>query len=239
MRIRARNSETRATGTRVSRRTIFLAAAATPLLSRCSSDSNSDTSALTRLLVRSVDEISRGPSITLDEVASTPFASLGMRVGSGAQNMLILASRAAQSTVWTSASHIALEIQYGRVIRTAGLPHNLSGTTFPRSDPLANGVQGLGAAVSATRSADFTDRNAFGNEIDSTIAVTGPAEIEILGSRLKTIHAVERCTCPKLSWAFTNEFWIGSLDGRMWRSVQFVHPELDALEIELFRPPKV
>jgi hypothetical protein len=29
------------------------------------------------------------------------------------------------------------------------------------------------------------------------------------------------------------------MDGRMWRSVQYLHPELDAVEIELLRPPKV
>jgi hypothetical protein len=233
------NLETRRSGIVVCRRTVVFATAASPLLARCGSNPNSDTSSLSRLLMRSIDVFSAGRSVTLSEVTSTPFASLGVRVGSGAETMLILASGTAQSTVWTSGQHIALEIQSGRVVRTAGLPHNLSATVFSGSDPLAAGLENLRAAAPAKRSVDYSDRNAFGVEIDSTIAISGPAQIDILGTRLKTVRAVEQCSCQALSWTFTNEFWAGDLDRRMWRSVQFIHPELPALEIELFRPPRV
>lgn len=239
MKTRSRSPEMQVGRADISRRAALIAAATPPILSCCSSSPNSDTPSFTRFLFHSTDMFAIGRSVTLNEVTSTPFASLGMRVGSGAQTLLILATRSAQSTVWTGGPHIALEMQSGRVIRTVGLPHNLSGIAFPAPDPLAAGLRDLRAPTSASRTVDFADRDSFGDEVDSTIAVSGSAVIDILGTRLTTIHALEQCSCASLDWTFTNEFWAGSQDGRMWRSVQFIHPELDALEIELFRPPRV
>jgi hypothetical protein len=220
----------------VSRR-VALAGALAPLLARCSSDPNSDTAALTHMLAQSVDAFSGKSSVTLDEVAVTPFASLGVRLGSGPQTMLVLATHDGEATVWTSASHIALEVEYGRIQRTAGLPQNLSATVFTGSDPLA-ALPGLRAPADTVRSLDFSDRNAFGIVVNSTISPGGSADIDVLGTRIACIHAVERCTCKALNWTFTNEYWADIHAGRVWRSNQFIHPDLDVVEIELFRPPK-
>jgi hypothetical protein len=236
MRTRSSIPDVRARYSMVSRRAA-LAGALAPLLARCSSDPNSDTTGLTHMLAQSVGGLSGRSSVTLDEVAATPFASLGVRLGSGAQTMLVLATRDGDATVWTSASHIALEIQNGRIQRTAGLPQNLSATSFTGSDPLA-ALPGLRAPADTTRSLDFTDRNAFGIVVNSTISPVGPADIDILGTRIACIHAVEHCTCKALNWNFTNEYWADIHAGRVWRSNQFIHPDFDALEIELFRPPK-
>ncbi len=194
---------------------------------------------LTRLLGQSLGVVTGGSSITLAEVTGVPFASVGVRVGSGPQMLLVLATRSGQSTLWTSASHIALEIVSGRIVRTAGLPHNLSATVFSVSDPLDAGLQSLRAPASAKRSLDFEDRNLFGAIVDSIVAPAGPAEIDVLGVRVKCLHVVERCSCAALGWNFVNEYWAGAADGRVWRSTQYVHPDLDAVEVALFRPPRV
>ncbi|MGH6875903.1 MAG: YjbF family lipoprotein [Rhizomicrobium sp.] len=227
-----------ATRGRVSRR-VFFAAALAPLLARCSSDPNSDTAGLTRMLGQSFAGLTGKSSVTLKEVADTPFASLGVRVGSGAQTMLVLATRDGDSTVWTSASHIGLEMRRGRILRTAGLPQNLSATVFSGSDPLEAGVQNLHAPASAKRSIDLADRNAFGLVVESTVAPAGPADVDVLGTRIACVHAVERCICAALKWNFTNEYWADTGSGRVWRSTQFIDPDLDAVEIELFRPPEL
>jgi len=221
----------------VSRR-IVLASALAPLLACCSSDSNSDTAGLTRLLGQSLGIFSGASSVTLKDVQDTPFASLGLRVGSHAQTMLVLATQSGRSTVWTSSQHIALEIQSGRILRTAGLVQNLSGTTFSGADPLDAGLQNLHASAPAKRSVDFSDRNAYGIVVDSTVESAGPADVDILGTRIACVHAIERCTCPALGWNFTNEYWASAHNGIVWRSVQSIHPDFDPLEIELFRPPK-
>ncbi|HEY3636652.1 MAG TPA: YjbF family lipoprotein [Rhizomicrobium sp.] len=237
MRAKASGTSTPDSGLSVSRR-LVLAGALGPLLVRCSSDSNSDTAGLTQLLGRSLHVFSGADSVALKDVAGTPFASLGVRVGSGAQTMLVLATRSGESTVWTSSSHIALELQAGRILRTAGLTENLSGTTFSGSDPLGMGIRNLREPATLKRSLDFSDRNAYGVLVESTVTLNGPADVEILGTHIACVHATEQCTCKELGWNFTNEFWASAQTGLVWRSVQNIHPDFAPLEIEILRPPK-
>ncbi len=220
-------------------RRLVLAGAIAPLLARCSSDPNSDTAGLTRVLGQSLNVFSGGGSVSLKEVSDTPFASVGVRVGSGAQTMLVLATHAGLSTVWTSALHIALELQSGRIVRTAGFVENLSGTTFTGSDPLGAGLQNLRTTMPAKRSLDFTDRNAYGILVDSMIVPAGLADVDILGTQISCVHAFEHCSCSAFGWNFTNEYWANTQSGIVWRSVQYIHPDFDPLEIELLRPPRV
>lgn len=219
-------------------RRLVLAGAVVPLVARCSSDPNSDTAGLTRVLGQSLNVFSGGNSVSLKEVADTPFASIGVRVGAGAQTMLLLATKSGHSTVWTSASHIALELQSGRILRTAGLTENLSGTNFTGTDPLVAGLQNLRTPAPVKRSLDFSDRNAYGIIADSTLEPAGQAVVDILGTRVACVHAVERGTCPALGWNFTNEYWASAHNGIVWRTVQSIHPDFDPIEVELLRPPK-
>ncbi|MGH6890198.1 MAG: YjbF family lipoprotein [Rhizomicrobium sp.] len=215
---------------RPSRRALFAALAAAPVLARCSSASNSAAGPLAALF--------SGRSVPLKEVQDTPFASLGLRIGAGDQTMLVLATRIGSSDVWTSASQIALEIASGRILRTAGLPQNLSGTRFSGADPLAAGLDRLRQAIKDPHAVDFEDRNAHGVAIESVLAPAGVEDIDVLGTRVRCLHAVEQCRAPALSWTFTNQYWASAESGLVWRSLQNVHPALPALEIVLFRPPK-
>jgi hypothetical protein len=235
---RSSSPEARRRAGALSRRA-FVAAAAVPLLARCSSKPNSDSDTLTRMLGQSLGVFSGGSSIALSEVASVPFASLGVRIGSGPQVLLVLASRSGPSTLWTSASHIALEISSGRILRTAGLAQNLSATIVSSPDPLDAGLQNLHAPARATRTLDFADRNIFGNSVESIVTPAGPAAIDVLGSRVACLHVLERGSCAALGWTFTNEYWVGAKDGVVWRSLQFIHPDLDVVEVALFRPPRL
>ena len=219
-------------------RRLVIAGALMPLAAGCSSDPNSDTAGLTRVLGQSLNIFSGGSSVSLKDVAATPFASIGVRVGTGAQSMLVLATKSGRSTVWTSALHVALEIQSGRIVRTAGLTENLSGTTMSGADPLDAGLQTLHAAAAANRALDFTDLNAYGIAVSAMVEPAGLADVDILGTRIACVHAVERCSAGALNWNFTNEYWASTQTGLVWRTVQFVHPNFDPLEIELLRPPK-
>ncbi len=217
----------------------FLFAAGASLLASCSSDPQSDTAEVGSMIRQSLGLISGDQGVSLEEVAKVPYASVGVRVGSGTQIMLVLASRLDQSLLWTSAAHLALETRYGRIVRTAGLAHDLSATNFITSDPLAQGLQNLKTETAAMRRIDLADRDAFQIPVQSTFSPKGEAEIDILGTQVKTLRAVEHCVCAEPSWTFTNEYWADPGSGVMWRSIQFVHPDLDPLEVETFRPARV
>src|SRR6476659_2025768 len=64
------------------------------------------------------------PGVSMQDAAAIPFASIGIRVDNGAQGILVLATNNPEQQLWTSASHVVLLTQNGRILRTAGLPHN-------------------------------------------------------------------------------------------------------------------
>ena len=48
----------------------------------------------------------------------------------------------------------------------------------------------------------------------------------------------EVCDVEDMKWHFRNEFWITPADGRVWLSLQYVHPRINPVLIETFRPAK-
>ena len=207
-----------------------------PLLAGCSSDPNSDTSQMTNMLGQSLDIFSGAPSLSLAEVARVPYASIGVRVGDSAQTLLVLATQTREVCLWTSAAHVAIETRAGRIMRAAGLPHDAT-VSLPGADPLQTGLQHLRGDAAFTFDLDLADRHAYQIEVQSRILLQGTEEIAILGTKMKTLHAEERCVCAALNWNFVNQYWCDGASGFVWRSTQNVHPDLDAIEIEVFRPP--
>lgn len=224
----------KAAGSGFSRRAFLLGVAA-PLLAACSSDSGSDTSQLEKMVGHSLGLVGGGSDISLDDVTGVPYASIGVRIGNGPQAMLVLATHVDGSTVWTSAAHMALDLRYGRIMRTSGFAHDLGLTAFEGVDPLAQGIGRLPAQSTASRRIDLPDRNIFQALVRSTLVRQEATRIDILGTPVNVVHATEHCICAAPKWEFTNEYWGDAKAGTMWRSIQFVHPDLAALEIQTFR----
>ena len=119
------------------------------------------------------------------------------------------------------------------------MPHDLSATDQSEPDPLQAGLQKLRAPARTQRALDFVDRKLFGIVVQSTLTLAGPAEIDVLGTPVKTLHAVECAAARRLPGHLPTNTGPILRESKVWRSSQFIHPVLDAVEIELFRPPKV
>ncbi|MDE2184890.1 MAG: YjbF family lipoprotein [Alphaproteobacteria bacterium] len=66
----------------------------------------------------------------------------------------------------------------------------------------------------------------------------GPETISILGKDIHTRRIDESCRSDdSLDWSFRNVFWVDPETGLVWRSIQHVNPKLDAVEIDVLRPP--
>lgn len=221
----------------VNRRMLLVSAAAT-LVAGCSSDQNSDTNMLLGMFNQSINPFGQGPSVQLAEVAAIPYATIGIRLGSSTQSILVLASSDGGRQLWTSSSRIVIETAAGRIITTAGLPYNLSATQINGGDPIS-GLPHLHSRAKLSRKIDLADKNLYAIETSSIFSAARPATIEILGTQIKAVYATEECTAPTLDWTFTNEYWADIRSGLIWRSVQHVHPDMDAIELETLRPPSV
>jgi hypothetical protein len=182
------------------------------------------------------DGFNRDSSITLEQAAAVPYASLGVRVGDGTQMLVVLATDAGGDRLWTSKSKIAITTRNGRIVSTAGLDRNLSSITFSGgSDPVLGAAQ-AGPPRQSVRLADYWDINRYSVELHCVTVSRGADSVTVLGKSIAVTRIEESCESEALDWSFTDTFWVGS-SGLVWKSIQHVHPDFDPIEIDVLRPP--
>jgi hypothetical protein len=213
--------------------------AAIALLAGCSSSGNG-TGTYQRYfqaLRQSAGGMFSRQSVTREQAASTPYASLGYRIDNGPEMMLVLATDTGGDLIWTSANHVVLETRDGRITRSVGLPHDL-GALAPRSgDNLAAPSAALRQPFTSARMADFPDQSVYSALITCTTAAARPEATRILGQAISTIRVNENCESQELNWRFTDSYWLDPQSGLAWRSIQHVAPQGGTIEIEILRAP--
>ncbi len=198
-------------------------------LSGCSSESGMDFSDLWQVAKMSIG--SDNQKVTLQQAASIPYASIGISVGENPQQILVLASANSQQQLWTSASRIAIMTEAGRIVRTAGLPQNLSGYTS-RTGQQASPAGG----TSISYLVDFADIGAYSVEVSCRATSISSQSITILGTDIQTERIDEQCLAPNIGWSFTNRYWIDPTSKTVWRSIQYIHPKSEPIAIDTLRP---
>ncbi len=219
----------------LSRRTLLLAGATVPLAGcEMPYGLNFDTVKTSLAVSTGLED---APGITLEQASQIPYASIGYRIGSSQEYILVLASTVAGSLLWTAADHRALVTASGRVTRSAGFEWNLAETSFSQPDPVQTGLHQMTTNVLLVRTLDLRDVDRFGVTVQSTFTPAGKTKVSILGASLDVIEVHEDCRCNDLGWEFQNIFWADASSGFIWRSIQNIHPNLGALTIEVLRPP--
>ena len=174
-----------------------------------------------------------GDKVSLQEAASVPYASIGLRLGDSAQIMLLLVSESGGQLLWTSSARMAITTENGRIIHTGGFGHDLGGHTLVNSSTEPDGSKII------RWQADFPDQGLYSVLITCHDHQAGNETISILGKDIHTQRIDERCSSDEdvLDWSFSNTYWVDPDTGLVWRSIQHVSPNLDAIEIETLRPP--
>jgi hypothetical protein len=200
-------------------------------LSGCGSDSDFDS--LGSLVWQNLGSItgSESPGIPRSQAAAIPFASLGVRYGSNAEALLVLATKSGDDDTWLAGTQVSIVTRGGRVVRTVGLPYNLTGFQGPFADHSPDSPPGGYHYLM-----DFSDRHLFGIYVLCSQADMGPERIDIVGGGHDTRHIVETCHAPQIGWDFQNEFWKDTATGYLWKSFQNIHPASDTLTLEVLRP---
>lgn len=211
----------------------WLAVLVALLLVGCSSDSGGSYSQYFQLVRQGFSPGSN--RISRAEAAAVPYPSLGLIIGNAPENMLILATDSGGDQLWTSGAHIALLIRDGRIVRSVGLGHDLTAATAQGTAPSAPLSAAVTGPTSTTRLEDFPDLKAYGVIVHCTGSYKGARRINTLGLEITTYRVDEACDAPALKWEFTDSYWLDQKSGRVWRSVQHIHPKLDTVGIEVLR----
>ena len=175
--------------------------------------------------------------VTRAQAAAVPYASLGYRIDNGAQRLLVLATDDGQNQLWTSADHIVLLTNGGRIMRTVGLTNDLSAAGAAKGAALMPPVRAVEGPFTSLRYADFPDIGAYATAIMCRATSAGRRSVTVLGTRINTIQVNETCHSAQLRWDFTDTYWVDSSTGMVWKSLQHTHPKLGVVETTIFRPP--
>lgn len=123
-------------------------------------------------------------------------------------------------------------------MKTAGLTANLKRTSYIVKDPLSKEINELNKTklTNFSRIVDLTPPDRYGVRLNSTFDYVGREKIEIVELAFDTHLVVERCVAAEFDWKFENSYWIGAEDGRVWKSIQHVHPDVPPVELQLLKP---
>ncbi|HEY5049203.1 MAG TPA: YjbF family lipoprotein [Rhizomicrobium sp.] len=167
--------------------------------------------------------------ITRSQADAVPYATLGVRLGSSGEAMFVLGSKSGSDLQWVGGTRFAIATRDGRILRTTGFVHNLTG--FLEQTPAVRSAAGV-----HDYSYDLADLNAYGIAVRCSERDAGRERIVIVAVAHLTSHVIEDCSAPQLDWRFSDEFWKDAATNAVWRSVQYVHPGLDPITTETLRP---
>ena len=207
-------------------------------LAACSSSGSSDYAQYWEMMQQSFSGTFGKSSITLQQAAGIPYASMGWRLNGGPQNIIVLASDNGQEQMWTSAARIVIVTKDGRIKRTVGLAHDMAALVARSNEGFQSPAVTAKTPYPQQYTADFPDAGVYGAQIVCRAAPKGARAITILGQRITTVRIEENCSSSSLRWSFTNVYWTDPKTGFVWRSRQNIHPAGDTLETEIFRPPE-
>ena len=169
--------------------------------------------------------------VTRAQVDASPYASLFARIGKGPRSLLVLAEVAGPELRWLSADKAMLVTRQGRIVKTAGLTDDLTATRFARGGDVLGREASCLSGASLERLIDLQARFRYGTPILSSFRLEGPEEITILERRYNTVRVVEKNHCPLLDWTFENTWWVDATTGFVWKSLQWVTPDMPVFEV--------
>jgi hypothetical protein len=173
---------------------------------------------------------------TVADVERVHFASIGVRFGSNPEAMVVLgAIEPDRRLIWISAEHRVFITRGGRVMRFIGLDYDIVIEMDSHTDPLFSGLAGRRGPIATQWTLSYPERNIFGLNAVATLRPTGPDKFRGLYKEIPVTRWVETVKIVEAGWSFENEYWVAE-DGQIWKSRQYLAPDLPPLWIEMLRP---
>lgn len=213
-------------------------ALAAPLLvlAGCNSDGHSTYQEYFQIVGAAWKSSFGSGAVTRQQAAAIPFASMGVRVNGGHENLIVLATQTGDEMLWTSKARIVVVTVNGRIKRTVGLPQDLS-ITPKGAREWASPAAALLGPFTSQRVVDFPESNEFGVILSCRAAARANQSITILGQRMNLARVDETCRATGRDWSFTDSYWVDRESGFIWRSVQHLHPDGEIVQVTILRPP--
>lgn len=209
------------------------------VLAACSSAGSSDfqrIGALAKAKVASAGPSAPPPQPTRAELDLIPSATIALSRGGGPRSYLVPLSDNGGYLTYLDAAGSGFVMFGGAVTGTQAWGKDLEGVLHDPRDPVAHPVPLAAWPTRIDRQYQFSMRDS------GTYAITlacvydrvAAERIEIVEIEFDLVRITETCTNARRQ--VVNTYWIEARTGFIWKSVQWLGPDLGQVTVEIIRP---
>ncbi len=177
-------------------------------------------------------------TVTPQQIDNLPYASLYARINDGQRIFVVLGYNENGQQKWVTRDQSMLVTAHGRLIKTLGLPDNLTDASNLQQDPLAKGLH-LSNGDSWTRIVQWTVQgNVHSGTLSSTFTRGDDEVLDIAGNRIACRVWHEQLHIDSLDREWQNTFWIDNSSGQVVQSRQMLAADAFPVDITILKPAK-
>ena len=208
-------------------------------LAACSSTGDNTVGkvgALARVSIFGAEEAAPTPELTREQLNQIPSATIALIFGDGPRTFLVpLADNGGYLNYFDSGGH-GLVMLRGAVTGTQGLGQDLDAVRHQADDPIAHPTPVADWPGQVYRDYQYSERS--GAEYSITLSCMFERlvseTIEIAEIDFDVVRISETCTNARRQ--ITNTYWVEADTGFIWKSQQWLGPNLTQATIEIIRP---
>lgn len=165
-------------------------------------------------------------------IENIPYASMLVKIGNGPTALMILENISEEGHLWVSADGVYLLIKSGRIIKTYGLPNNLTSrlSSFRGWDKILQGSPSFSYI-------SYSEPVLNNLKVQSVFTSLGQEKIPLMFGTKQLNLIEETVESEKIGWSGTNKFWLDE-SNFVWKSVQHLSPRLPEFYIEVTKKPR-
>ena len=192
--------------------------------------------ALARVSIFGAEEPAPTPELTREQLNQIPSATIALTFGDGPRTFLVpLADNGGYLNYFDSGGHGLVMLQ-GAVTGTQALGQDLDAVRHQADDPIANPTPVADWPDQVYRDYQYSERS--GAEYSITLSCVFERlvseTIEIVEIDFDVVRISEICTNARRQ--ITNTYWVEADTGFIWKSQQWLGPNLAQATIEIIRP---
>ncbi len=208
-------------------------------LAACSSSGGNDfqrIGALAKGLLTAAEDPTPAVQLTRAELDQIPSATIALSFGDGPRSYLVpLTDNGGYLTYLDAAGH-GLVMFGGAVTGTQASGKDLEGVLHDPRDPIARAAPLVAWPGRIDRQYQFTvrDNGAYEVTLACVFDRVAAETVEIVEIDFDLVRIAETCTNARRQ--VVNTYWVDADTGLIWKSAQWLGPDLGHVTIEIIRP---
>ncbi len=227
------------TGRRAMPALSLAALALSALLAGCSSSGSSDLGRIAELAKQSIlpsEPLPPPVELTRAELNQIPYATIALSLDGGPRSYLVPLADNGGYLTYLDANRRGLVMLGGAVTGTRALGQDLRGVRHDPRDPIAFPKPLAGWPAELFRDYQYAVRDGafYRVTLGCSFQRVAAETVEIAEIDFDLVRVGE--TCTNAARQVTNTYWVEEDTGFIWKSVQWLGPELGQATVEIIRP---